>query len=135
MNTHEKTHGDWTAAARREPAAAAASPNDAWATVVMPGQTERLAQEIEAESPEGRPADAKAGPAALWGLIGATLVVLATAALVSAFWIGWAGAGLAAGLGLLALVLNPAVGAAVMRAEERKRVLEHKPHEKVSFRQ
>lgn len=89
----------------------------------MPGSTEHAAQEIESVSPEGRPADAAAGPGALRGLMLVPIAIIFIAALASMYWIGWPGAIVAIVIGFLGLIANPVMGAANSRAGERAQVI------------
>ncbi|MEK6701881.1 MAG: hypothetical protein AABZ53_06435 [Planctomycetota bacterium] len=95
-------------------------------TVVMPGSAEQNAQEIKAISPEGRPADPKAGPGALYGFLLLAILLLAVASLASVPWLGWAGAAMGLGFGALALCFNPELAATLSRAAERRHVLENR---------
>jgi hypothetical protein len=79
-------------------------------------------EEIARESPEGRPADAEIGSRGLKGMV----LVLAAATLVAAVLLGVFASvplGLAvAGLGIVFLLINPTIGAALVRSKERGRV-------------
>lgn len=98
-------------------------------TVVMPGSAEQNAREIKAISPEGLPADPKAGPGALYGFLLLCVLFLSVASLVAVPWIGWAGAAMALGFGVLALFFNPEMVATLNRAGERRHVLENRKHD------
>jgi hypothetical protein len=91
------------------------------ATFVMPGPDP--AAQIAAVSPEGAPADAHAGPAALRSLLIIFAVIIIAAAGASIFWIGWAGAVVVLVVGLGSILLNPALGATWSRAKERKEIV------------
>lgn len=95
-------------------------------TKVMPGSAEIVAQEVDVVSPEGRPGDPKAGPAALRSerYIAVLLVMIAVAA--SSIWVGWIAAVIALVVGGLALMFNPVMAAAGQRAEDRVEVLERR---------
>jgi hypothetical protein len=92
--------------------------------VEMPGSESRNSREIEDASPEGLPADPKAGPGTLYRFIALCVVLLAIGSLLVVPLIGWAGGAMALGFTVLALVLNPGAIATVHRAGERRRILE-----------
>ncbi len=94
---------------------------DANATFVMPGPDP--AEKIAAISPEGVPADAHAGPAALRSLLLVFVAIIVVAAGVSVIWIGWAGAAVVLVVGLASVLINPAMGATWSRAKERQEII------------
>jgi len=94
--------------------------------MTIPGSQESAAQEVNVVSPEGRPthSDAKAGPGRVWMEMSiVALVIVAVAAAIGAFFNIWAGL-VALAIGLLALVLNPVMGATVLRAKDRAEVID-----------
>lgn len=103
--------------------------HDAARVVVIPGTKREVADEVEEISPEGAPADAKAGPAALRRMMYGFVLVVVVAAAVSTIWLGWIGAVMALLFGLLGVVFNPALGAAAMRSGERKQVAARHLHD------
>jgi hypothetical protein len=104
----------------------AATPAErAWENVVIPGTPEELTEEIAAASPEGRPADPKGGPAAMWGWVVFNIMIIVIAVGASAIWLGWGPASVVGVISVLSLAFNPAVGAALARARERREVLKH----------
>jgi len=80
------------------------------------------AEEVSVESPEGRPADPAIGSRGLKAMV----LIVAAAVMVAAVLVGIlvsVGLGLAiAGMGIVFLLVNPIVGAAMMRSKERERV-------------
>ena len=110
-------------------AGAAKKPADPTFTMVMPGSAEKNSREIRAISPEKTPADPKTGPGAMYAFMGAAVVFLAVVSLVSVIWIGWAGAAMALGFGVLALGFNPEIVATFNRAGERRKLLEERAKE------
>lgn len=103
----------------------AKAPAPTFATV-MPGSERRNAAEIKAASPEKEPGDPKTGPGGMYAFMGVCAAALAVMSLVLAIWIGWAGAAMAAGFGVLALAFNPEIVATFNRAGERRRILEER---------
>ena len=95
-------------------------------TKVIPGAPDEIAREVQQVSPEGRPGDPKAGPAAIRSerLIAVLIVVIAVAA--SSLWVGWIAAVIALVVGGLALLFNPVMAAAGQRAAERVEVVERR---------
>lgn len=95
-------------------------------TVVMPGRAESVAEEIHDVSPEGSPGDPKAGPGALLAAVGGMALLVVAAAVAMGIWFSWAAGAVVAALGLAAMFFNPVVLATLLRAGERKEVLEHR---------
>jgi len=92
---------------------------DADARAEKEAQRKELGDEIERTSAEGRPAHPEMGP----GRIGALLALIALMILIAGVIVGltvrpMAGV-LITGLGVLVLVVNPEVWAAIFRARER----------------
>lgn len=93
--------------------------------MTIPGPVETAARDVEAVSPEGRPAemDAKAGPGRMMMEIGLVVGLTAIVSIGIAVWINvWLGLATLA-LGLLAAVFNPVVAATAMRAGDRAKVI------------
>ena len=89
--------------------------------VTMPAAPEQAARDIANVGVEGRPADASSGPGLLrlemLGMLAALVLVAAGVGM----WLGW-GVGLTMlGVGALALIFNPVLGATAMRTADRKR--------------
>lgn len=98
-------------------------------TVVIPGSSARASREIQDVSPEGRPADAKAGPGSYWLILTAMLLAfLVLMPLIVAAIFGWGEAGLAFVVGAVAAVLAPMAWVVVERGKDREEVLEHRDH-------
>ncbi len=96
--------------------------------MTIPGTAEQAAREVEAVSPDGRPADAKSGPGTVWLEVGvAALIIIAGATAVGLFF-GVVGGLAAFFLGLLALLANPSVGAAMLRARDRSAAIDRADH-------
>lgn len=93
------------------------------AVAVMPGSAQRNAEEIQAVSPEGVPADPKLGPAGIRGVMGIMIAFVLIASAISAIWIGWLALVIGA-LGIAMLFFNPALWAARDRAHDREIVVE-----------
>ncbi len=94
---------------------------------VIPGSAEQAARDVQAVSPEGRPADPNAGPAKLRGeRVIAALLVIAIVAAASVYWIGWFAGIAALVVGGMALFFNPVMFAAGQRAEDRAEVIERR---------
>lgn len=94
--------------------------------VEMPGSAKRNAEEIQAISPEGMPADPKAGPGALYRYIILAGMLLVVLSLAMVPFIGWAASVMAMSFSLIAMAINPSVLSTFRRADERRRVLEHR---------
>lgn len=97
--------------------------------VEMPGSAEKNAREIQNISPEGMPADPKAGPGELYRYVLLAIVLLVVLSLALVPFIGWAGAMMGLGFAVLAMAINPSVVNTFRRADERRRVLEHRDHD------
>lgn len=98
--------------------------------VVMPGSVESIQEEVAQISPEGRPADVKSGPGAIMLTLAGLFSLLLIVSIVMGTLVNWATAAAVFGVGCLALLLNPVVMAALMRARERDVVAErHLPPE------
>lgn len=91
--------------------------------LTMPGPNS--AEEIEAVSPEGKPADANTGPGSIWLMLVGAWVLLAIVAVVIGSTLSWAMAALMLVLGTLGMIFNPVVLASMSRAKERREVLHH----------
>ncbi len=105
----------------------AATPHErAERSTEISGSREAAAQDVQRVSPEGRPADPKAGPARIRSerLVAAAIVVVAVAA--SAIWVGWIAAVVALVVGGIALTFNPVMAAAGQRAKDRVEVIERR---------
>ncbi len=87
--------------------------------MTIPGTPEQAARRVEAVSVEGRPADAKSGPGTLWIELGAAALVIIAGATAVGLWFGVLGGVAAFFLGLLALLANPEVAAAILRVRDR----------------
>lgn len=86
--------------------------------------TELLREEIQHDSPEGRPADPKVGPGRMGWMIGIFVVVaLGSAAAIGAIFDPEAGVAIGALL-MLMCCLHPAIWGSVLRARERGRAKE-----------
>lgn len=96
--------------------------------VEMPGTPQQNAKEIQNISPEGMPADPKAGPGALYRYIGLGVALLVVLALALVPFLGWAAAMMALAFAVLAMAINPSVVNTFRRADERRRVLERRDH-------
>jgi hypothetical protein len=91
----------------------------------IPGSQEEAAEEVDAVSVEGRPADARSGPKFLWIEIALVGVIVVAGAVAVGVWIGAFAAIAAVFLGLLALLANPSVSAAMMRTKDRDEAAKH----------
>ncbi len=109
---HEAVHEELQAGRHRMP-------------MSIPGSQEEAAEEVDAVSVEGRPADAKSGPKFLWIEIALVSVIVVAGAVAVAVWIGAFAAIAAVFLGLLALLANPSVGAAILRTKDRGEAAKH----------
>jgi hypothetical protein len=94
--------------------------------VEMPGSLERNAEEIQAISPEGMPADPKAGPGELYRYVILAGILLVVLSLALVPFIGWAASVMAMSFSLIAMAINPSVLSTFRRADERRRVLENR---------
>ena len=93
--------------------------------MTIPGTPEQAARDVEAVSPEGRPADAKSGPGTVRLEVGAAALIIIVGATAVGLFFGVVGGLAAFFLGLLALLANPSVGAAMLRARDRS--ARHRP--------
>jgi hypothetical protein len=82
-------------------------------------ETELLREEIQRDSPEGRPADPKVGPGRMGWMIGIfVVVVILSAAAIGVIFDPVAGVAIGA-LMLLMCCMHPAIWGGVLRARER----------------
>lgn len=90
--------------------------------LTIPGTREEAAEAVDEVSVDGRPAwnDAKSGPRMLWLEIALIAVVVVGGATAIAIWVGPFAAVAAFFLGCLAILANPSVGAAALRARDRR---------------
>ncbi len=99
-----------------------ASPDDTDASTPLTEEREERAAELTRQSPEGRPAHPSAGPRQISLLLALLVVGLLALGLVAALFLSPAlGAVLGIG-GIVLFAANPAVWAAILRAEERRDV-------------
>lgn len=97
------------------------------ATVVMPGSSEQIAAETAAVSPEGMPADPKAGPRGLRLELLVAVVAVSAISIGLGFWFGPAVGVVTFLIAGLFLLFNPVFGATMGRAKDRKEVLMNHP--------
>jgi hypothetical protein len=94
----------------------------------IPGTSEQAARDVEAVSPEGRPADAKSGPGTVWMEVGVAALIIIAGATAVGLYFGVVGGLAAFFLGLLALLANPSVGAAMLRTRDRSEAIDRVEH-------
>jgi len=82
---------------------------------------QRMAEEIEHDSPEGRPAHPEAGPIGIGAIMIGGAVVVVLAGIAGALLLDPEIGVVIAVLGLLLLVVNPETWASALRARERAR--------------
>jgi len=93
--------------------------------MIMPASRERAAREVDDAGPEGRPSFPKAGPGMMIpGLIIFAVVIVSAAVFIGMRFNWYAGLG-ALGLGLLAILVNPVVGAVLGRRGDRQKAVDH----------
>lgn len=97
--------------------------------MTIEGNAKLIAEEVAAVGPEGRPGDPHAGPGRQVMMIAVAVGVFGAAIVVIGLTASWLAAVAALGFGLLATVLNPVLSAALLRAGDRRRVLEERPPE------
>ncbi|MFA6043864.1 MAG: hypothetical protein WC718_02665 [Phycisphaerales bacterium] len=93
--------------------------------ISLPGSAADNAKTIQAVSPEGAPTFPKAAPRAIRAMVAGVCLLIVLAALVAAYFEGWTGALIVLALGLLFLLVNPNLGAAMERAKEREPLAKH----------
>lgn len=93
--------------------------------VVIAGDREEITKETAEASPERRPGDPRAGPNGLRLEMLAGLLIVLCFAVALGWWVNPLAGVLAALIGILSIVLNPVMGAASQRANDREEVAEH----------
>lgn len=97
--------------------------------LTMPAPAEVAKEDIDRIGVEGIPGDAKFGPGMLRVELFALALILGSAALGTAYWLGWAGALAVLGWVALAFVFNPVFWAMLLRIKDRRRaVREERSH-------
>lgn len=99
------------------------------APLVMPGPPQQVAEEIAQIGVEGRPADVKAGPKMLWYELAFIVGLIVVMAVGVGLWLSWFAGFVVLGLGFLALLFNPVVGATLARARDREVVAHRHIHQ------
>lgn len=96
--------------------------------IVMPGDAQTIAKDIARVGVEGLPADPKAGPGATALLLGGVFVAIVVVAIVVWIRTDWATGLLTLGIVCLGMLVSPPVWASLMRARDKKEVLEETDH-------
>ena len=97
--------------------------------VVMPASADETPDGIEHIGVEGRAGDPRAGPARLFGELAAAFLIILVLVGVTAWILGWAAGAVGLAFATIAFILNPEVGATLVRAADRRKVAhQHESH-------
>lgn len=95
----------------------------------MPGTASESAQDTAAVGGEGTPPDPRAGPGVLWRELVLVLLLLTGLSIAAGLWLGWAPGIVSFAISLIALLMNPVIGATIARAHDRRVVIDYRTHD------